>query len=99
MSQRNSGYTRKECDKYMTPSWVTEALLPHLRKGFERIWEPAAGTGQMVTVLERVARVHASDIEPDGCDFLACNQTPDNCEAIITNPPYKLATPPRPARP
>jgi hypothetical protein len=34
-----------------------------------------------------MAKVHASDIEPDGCDFLACNQTPDNCEAIITNPP------------
>jgi hypothetical protein len=35
--------------------------------------------------------VHASDIEPGGCHFLACKQTPDNCEAIITNPPYKLA--------
>ena len=76
----------------MTPEWVTEVLLPHLRKDLAVIWEPAAGTGMMVTVLERLAKVHASDIDPDGCDFLACNQTPDNCEAIITNPPYELAT-------
>jgi hypothetical protein len=30
MSQRDSGYERKERDLYETPAWVTEALLPHL---------------------------------------------------------------------
>jgi hypothetical protein len=46
----------------------------------------------MVAVLEQVARVHASDIELGGCDFLACSETPEDCEAIITNPPHELAT-------
>ena len=31
MSQRHSGYVRKERDLYETPEWVTEALIPHLR--------------------------------------------------------------------
>jgi hypothetical protein len=92
MSQRNSGYSRKERDLYETPSWVTEALIPHLRTDLAAIWEPAAASGKMVAVLQRLAKTHASDIEPDGCDFLACHQTPDNCEAIVTNPPYELGT-------
>jgi hypothetical protein len=33
MSQRESGYERKERDLYETPEWVTEALLPHLPAG------------------------------------------------------------------
>jgi hypothetical protein len=30
MSQRESGYARKERDSYETPAWVTAALVPHL---------------------------------------------------------------------
>lgn len=30
MSQRDSGYQRKERDAYETPEWVTLALIPHL---------------------------------------------------------------------
>jgi len=30
MSQRDSGYERKERDLYETPAWVTEAVIPHL---------------------------------------------------------------------
>jgi hypothetical protein len=96
MSQRNSGHARKERDLYETPEWVSEALIPHLRKDLASVWEPAAGTGKMAAVLERVAKVHASDIEPNGeisaCDFLSCSQMPANYEAIITNPPYETAT-------
>jgi hypothetical protein len=72
MSQRDSGYERKERDLYETPAWVTEALLPHMRL-CQTIWEPAAGPGKMVQVLGRVAQVTATD-------------------AIVTNPPYELAT-------
>jgi hypothetical protein len=68
MSQRNSGHARIAADRYMTPAWVTEALLPHLRPA-RTIWEPAAGSGQMARVLESVAHVVASDIA-DGQDFL-----------------------------
>jgi hypothetical protein len=41
MSQRPSGYERKDGDCYETPAWVTQALVPHL--GPSRLaWEPAA---------------------------------------------------------
>lgn len=97
MSQRESGYARKERDLYETPEWVTEALLPHLRP-LRIIWEPACGSGKMYRVLARTAEVWGCDIEPgDGfiqADFLG--PTPrvavDNADAIITNPPYELAT-------
>ena len=46
MSQRDSGYERKERDLYETPEWVTEALLPHLPTIGEVVWEPACGGGQ-----------------------------------------------------
>jgi hypothetical protein len=51
MSQRESGYERKERDLYETPAWVTLALLPHLPASIRTIWEPAAGSGQMVRAL------------------------------------------------
>jgi len=97
MSQRASGYERKERDLYETPEWVTEALLPHLRP-LEIIWEPACATGKMVRVLEKVATVWACDIEPSEgyvyADFLG--PTPrvdvDQISAVITNPPYEFAT-------
>lgn len=97
MSQRGSGYERKERDLYETPEWVTEALIPHLRP-LEVIWEPACASGKMVRVLQTIAEVWGCDIEPgDGfvyADFLG--PTPrvdvDYISAIITNPPYELAT-------
>jgi hypothetical protein len=100
MSQRESGYERRERDLYETPEWVTEALLPHLRP-LEVIWEPACGSGKMVRVLEQwpsCSEVWGCDIEPgDGyayADFLG--PTPrvsvDHIHGIITNPPYELAT-------
>jgi hypothetical protein len=101
MSQRDSGYERKERDLYETPEWATEALLPHLRP-LEVIWEPACGSGKMARVLNRwdsCAEVWAADIEPtmEGAvwaDFLG--PTPrvdvDYIHGIITNPPYEHAT-------
>jgi hypothetical protein len=95
MSQRESGYARKERDLYETPPGPTELLLPHLPP-CEAILEPAAASGQMVRVLRRHARVIASDIEPfeglDGLgDFLARTDA-QGCTGIATNPPYELAT-------
>lgn len=98
MSQRDSGYARQERDLYETPEWVTEALLPHLPRRLGDVWEPAAGRLKMVNVLARHMRVYPSDIccsdgSFDGVDFLA-QQTDrsGNADAIITNPPYELAT-------
>ncbi len=89
MSQRESGYQRKERDCYETPAWVTEALMPHI-PGSIVIWEPACGSGKMVDELKRNGyEVRATDIET-GTDFL--NETCDwTADAIITNPPYLWA--------
>jgi hypothetical protein len=95
MSQRDSGYARKERDLYETPEWVTEALVPHLR-GNSLILEPAAGTGRMAKVLsDNEFRVLSFDLEPhpelDGFgNFLRRGDL--CCEGIVTNPPYDLAT-------
>lgn len=96
MSQRDSGYERKERDLYETPAWATEALRPHLPRMPKFIWEPAAGTGKMSRVLETWGcRVVSSDIEPNQlcypADFLKC-PIHDGVDAVITNPPYELAT-------
>lgn len=92
MSQRGSGYERKERDCYETPEWVTAALVPHLPQRLEVIWEPAAGSGKMVRALRAASLlVDESDIshEPP-TDFLQCRSS--DHDAIITNPPYALAT-------
>jgi len=90
MSQRESGYERKERDLYETPEWVTHALRQHVAD-VEAIWEPACGGEKMVRVFEQwgVPHIDYSDIN-EGFDFLA--QTHRPIEAIITNPPYNLAT-------
>lgn len=101
MSQRNSEYERKERDLYETPEWVTEALLPHLSRWRRNaVWEPAAGTGKIARVLaKQFDTVFQWDISGEGlasgglvADFLDFEEAPDEFEAIITNPPYELAT-------
>jgi hypothetical protein len=89
MSQRDSGYQRKDRDEYTTPTWVTAALAPHLPPKLSRVWEPAAGAGKMAEALSSLGfEVRASDI-CGGVDFLTSPHC--DCEAIVTNPPYGLA--------
>lgn len=92
MSQRDSGYERKERDLYETPEWVTRALLRHLPIGFHTVWEPAAASGKMVTVLQSAGyTVEATDISgTPSLDFLKTEPSQER-QAIITNPPYELA--------
>jgi hypothetical protein len=111
MAQRESGYERVERDAYMTPAWVTHAMTkevlgPRFRPGMT-VWEPAAGTGQMVGALEAdglnviPSDIHAPDDRPELFggnrtlvgDFLDDQRPflPFEFDAIITNPPYKLA--------
>lgn len=84
-------------DLYETPAVAVEALLrveqlPHW------LWEPAAGRGAIVNVLRAAGfRVLASDLVDYGepthfarRDFLM-ERLPEKVEAIVTNPPYKLA--------
>jgi hypothetical protein len=89
MSQRDSGYERKERDLYETPEWATRAVVPHLMNRVNRVYEPAAGSGKMVTALSKSGfDVIGADIS-DGQDFLQCRGY--GMEAVVTNPPYVLA--------
>lgn len=104
MSQRVSGFARKELDRYETPEWVTLALLPHLPDYIASIWEPACGSGKMVDALKGACpdvAIYESDIAPTAerplqvfeGDFLNSTWSIGYYfDAIITNPPYELAT-------
>lgn len=88
-----SGYHREANDFYATPDWVTEALLSYVQfRG--RVWEPCCGTGAITTVLQRHGYgVTSTDIADHGfgtpgVDFLLCRVVPDDCRALVTNPPY-----------
>jgi hypothetical protein len=84
-------------DCYETPPEATRALmavekLPHW------LWEPACGPGAIVRVLRDAGHaVIASDIADYGFpmhfrrDFLDTTTAPIGMEAVVTNPPYKLA--------
>ena len=86
-------------DLYETPVEATLALLeveplPH------SLWEPACGLGAMVRPLRAAGhRVIATDLvdyrSPDqdstGRDFLSERAAPDGVQAIVTNPPFKIA--------
>ena len=88
MSQRESGYQRIERDCYETPEWVTRALLPHLGN-IKSVWEPAAGSGKIVRVLEAAGLLVLSTDISAGQDFLLADK--QSVDAIVTNPPYTSA--------
>ena len=88
-------------DLYETPPEATLALL-RAEKLPQFIWEPACGRGAIVNVLRAAGHdVVATDlvnygapITPPGyfgIDFLMERKAPEGTEAIVTNPPFKLA--------
>jgi hypothetical protein len=95
---RAASLRERKDDLYETPACVTHALL-EVERLPRRIWEPAAGHGAIVQVLRAAGHeVVATDLieygEPDQAarrDFLLEHHAPDGCEAIVTNPPFKLA--------
>jgi hypothetical protein len=91
VSQRNSGYARKERDLYETPDWVTDALIPHIPRRPCQIWDPACASGKMVRRLRVHYPVCASDVHETGDDFLMMDKAPDGTDMISTNPPYEDA--------
>lgn len=85
-------HERNEKDFYPTPYDVTHALVNFfILKDIQPrlIWEPAAGRGHMVIVLSAFYNVIGSDILY-GQDYLTLDK-PDNCDTIITNPPFSLS--------
>ncbi len=95
MSQRESGYERRERDLYETPEWATAAVVPHLPDSATRIWEPACGGMKMVNAINkfrpRIGVAKQTDIST-GADFFAWTDSAPEVNAIVTNPPYELAT-------
>lgn len=89
MSQRASGWERKANDLYETPSWVTQALIPHLPWTGGVCWEPAAGSGKMAAVLDNHFTVVSTD-QDRGEPFLGFGCAAE-ATSIITNPPYNQA--------
>lgn len=90
MSQRNSGYARKECDLYETPEWVTQELL-RVIPAPSFVWEPAYGTGKIARLFEpNVLATDLNELRP--VDFLQVKEAPVEVDAIITNPPFDKAT-------
>lgn len=86
-------------DLYETPAEAVHALLK-VEQLPPCIWEPACGPGSIVRVLRAAGhRVHATDLvdyaSPDqdahGRDFLMEREAPAGTQAIVTNPPFKLA--------
>jgi hypothetical protein len=92
-------HAERGLDLYETPPIAVEALLavenlPHW------IWEPCAGRGAIADVLrDRGHAVVCSDlVRYDNFplhftgDFMLQIKAPVGCDAIVTNPPYQIAT-------
>jgi len=90
VSQRASGWVRKENDLYQTPAWVTQALLPHLPPITGKVWEPAFGGGWMSSVLRQAGHTVVETDKSQGDDFLDF-KCAGEATAIVTNPPYNMA--------
>lgn len=87
-------------DLYETPPEAVYALLDAEDVPLN-VWEPACGPGSIARVLRASGRsVFASDLvnyesedqDAVGEDFLRTTSAPRGVEAIVTNPPYKLAS-------
>lgn len=82
-------------DLYETPPVATRALMA-AEKLPMRIWEPAVGYGAIARELHLGGHnVIGTDLVDYGCgfavrDFLNNEASPD-CDAIVTNPPFKHA--------
>ena len=98
---RNDGGRPKD-DFYPTPPEVTRALL-RVESFTTPIWEPACGDGSASEVLKETGMpVFSSDLYDHGYgergidfleeDFLPVPDHPMGVGAIVTNPPFKLAT-------
>lgn len=69
-----------------TPGWALDPLIPYINPVWE-IWEPAAGSGNLVRAMKSAGfRAYGTDIS-QGHDFFECFRD-FAYDAIITNPPY-----------
>lgn len=95
-ASNHTNHERETNDLYCTHPSAVDALCD-LETFSPAIWEPCAGLGHISeTLRNRGYKVRESDILTRGrniekLDFLLCNEHFDG--DIITNPPFKIATP------
>lgn len=74
-------------DRCQSPMYALDPILPHLRSD-QVIWEPCAGSGNLVRALQNNGhQVRQSDILT-GQDFFIYE--PGRFDVLVTNPPYSL---------
>lgn len=76
-------------DAFQTPAHALLPLLPYLPKS-ARIWECAAGSGNLVRGLEAHGYAVVGSDVLDGQDFLTWQ--PDAWDVLMTNPPFSHKT-------
>lgn len=86
---------REEHDFYSTSPEAIDKLLKHFSLP-KRIWECACGTGCLSERLVEFGHdVVSTDLIDRGYgdmqDFFKADAMPDDCECILTDPPYKYA--------
>jgi len=90
-----SAIDRNSTDFYPTPENATIALANYLKVSGMKIWEPACGAGHMSEALIKCgANVISTELNYQNygigdIDYLNTNCV--DCDAIITNPPFKYA--------
>lgn len=88
--------SERKDDFYETPVEATRALVA-VEPLRGRVWEPACGLGAISRILEEAGcDVVSTDLVSrgygqGGVDFLMEHRAPADVDAIVTNPPFKLA--------
>ena len=89
-------YAARDADLYETPGVAIEALL-RVERLPHQVWEPCAARGAIANVLrDRGHAVICSDVKNYGFrlhfqrDFFSETAVPAGCEAIVTNPPFRV---------
>jgi hypothetical protein len=97
--QSTHDYSARGFDAYFTCPEAVYSLLDIEADNLpQRIWEPAAGNGAISKILlEQGYTVFSTDVTDYGWDGCRCGvdylkaEPPDGVEAIISNPPFRLA--------
>lgn len=98
-ASNHSAKERERDDFYATDPKAVDLLCDY--EGLtmpERVWEPSCGSGCLSERLtQRGFHVVSTDLVDrgygqGGVNFFEQREMPDDCQAIVTNPPYKFAT-------
>ncbi len=94
---KRSEFEKVPRDYYPTPEDAFRPIVKYLEEGMT-FCEPCAGDGRLVSYIEKLVPdslcLLAMDIEPQadyiiqGDSSVLTNESVDNCDVIITNPPY-----------